>query len=198
MADRRRFEAANQGVVGGLKIASARPDGPECGVRYRAAVLGTSLVDVVQAAGGLMFDRMRLGWEVVTVVTDCSDERPLQILGARAVHSDSVKAEEVRTEIPHNLVVAGDLLRNDRTVRRWVEQLLDHGLTEVFVWRTSAVAPKSDASAMEHRLSQAARVFKTAALRAASGPETQCGPTEIFLVGGVASGAAEIRLIPPR
>jgi hypothetical protein len=55
------FGGADESTVEGFELDSARLHRRECGVRYRAAVLGTSLAEVVRAAGGLVFDRVRQG-----------------------------------------------------------------------------------------------------------------------------------------
>jgi hypothetical protein len=184
-----RFDSTDRPTIAQFRLGSARPGHPHCGIRYRAVVLGTSVIDVVRATGGLIFDRTHQGWEVVAVLTDCADCRPLKIVGANVVHSDIAHAGQVRAEVPRALLIAADLLRDDPTVRQWVQQSIDHGLTDVAVWDCGGSAPSGARRPMKHWLSQAARVFKTEALRAAaSAPAGLCAPAEVFRVGGVVSG----------
>ena len=54
----------------------------EC-LRYRLDVVAANPVDVVQSAGGWLYDRMMAGWEVTVLLPDGFDTRPLRILGVR-------------------------------------------------------------------------------------------------------------------
>ena len=60
-----------------------RADG-EC-LRYRLDVVAASAVDVVQSAGGWLYDRVMAGWEVTVLLPHGCDTRPLRILGVRAL-----------------------------------------------------------------------------------------------------------------
>jgi hypothetical protein len=178
--DAAEIDAAEKltGVTAGHHPQSAR--------RYHAVVLGSSPLDVVRAAGGLIFDRTRLGWKVVALLTACREDRPLRILGAGVV--GDAHPEQLRAQIPHLLVVGAHLLRDDPTVRRWARKSVEHGLTDVAVWYEGGLTPRAGASQMQHRLSGAARVFKATALQAAGAPAERCELPEVFRMARVVSG----------
>ncbi|HWF27336.1 MAG TPA: hypothetical protein VG327_02980, partial [Mycobacterium sp.] len=60
---------------------TTRADG-EC-LRYRLDVVAASTVDVVQSAGGWLYDRVMAGWEVTVLLPHSCDSRSLRILGVR-------------------------------------------------------------------------------------------------------------------
>lgn len=183
MADRRSLDASDQHTRERFQLASARLDRPEWAIPYRVVVLGASARDVVQAAGGLIFDRIRSGWEAVAMLPDSSDERPLRILGAKAIRADGEDAQQVMTEVPHALVVSADLLCENTSIGQWIHNSLNPSLTALWVWDLSTVRQPNVAALTKHHLSSAARIFKTAALRAASVPVERCAHTEIFRNG---------------
>ena len=55
----------------GAAIRTARTDG-EC-LRYRLDVMAASAVDVAQAAGGWLYDRVMAGWEVTVLLPQSCD-----------------------------------------------------------------------------------------------------------------------------
>ncbi|ETB36586.1 hypothetical protein O977_01065, partial [Mycobacterium avium subsp. paratuberculosis 10-5975] len=54
------------------------------GLRYRLDVVAASTVDVVQSAGGWLYDRAMAGWEVTVLLPHGCNTRSLRILGVRA------------------------------------------------------------------------------------------------------------------
>ena len=56
----------------------------EC-LRYRLDVIAVSALDVVQSAGGWLYDRAMAGWQVTVLLPDGSDARSLRILGVQAL-----------------------------------------------------------------------------------------------------------------
>lgn len=142
------------------------------------------MVDVVRSAGGWLFDSVMTGCDVLVLVADYHDARPLRILGARAADLELAVSSRVRGPQPHVLAVDASLIDADARVRRLVRTSLNHGLTEVRLWGDK-LPPELDDEIGEvrHRLSVAARAFKTQALAAAAVPADSIGVTEVFHSG---------------
>ena len=133
---------------------------------HRLTVLAASTADVVQSAGGWLFDRARAGWDVDVRVADRQDVRPLKILGATTVDTS---AQRVRSDVPAGgaLAVSASMLCTDPHVRAHVLGLVKGRDAEVLVWADrwpDELGGRVDAT--EHRLSVAARAFKACALAA--------------------------------
>src|ERR1700739_2914666 len=62
---------------------ATRADG-EC-LRYRLDVVAASAADVVQSAGGWLYDRAMAGWEVAVLLPHGGDTRSLRVLGGRGL-----------------------------------------------------------------------------------------------------------------
>lgn len=155
-------------------------------LRYQLNVVAPTIEDVVQSAGGWLFDRARAGWDVNVLVTDGGDPRPLTILGATAHDPDEGFQSLVRGA-PHvgAMAVSADLLTADARIRDEVVRALKHGLTEVTVWgRRWPAELGRKAEQVEHRVSSAARAFKSHALVAADVAAGAVTPTEtLFRIG---------------
>jgi hypothetical protein len=153
-------------------------------MRYRLAVVGPNMVDVVRFAGGLLFDRVTAGWDVLVIVDDDPAARALQILGADTLDLESALALRGHGPLPNALAVAGDLCSCDPRVREGVLLALDDGLTEVTLWgETWPSGFDYGTDAKEHRLSVAAQAFKAQALAAAAVSSDRVGRTELFCRG---------------
>jgi hypothetical protein len=154
------------------------------GLRYRLDVVAASAVDVVQSAGGWLFDRVRAGW-TVSVLTDARDARSLRILGLEAVDLDSKSLSEFLSAADgagRSLAVSVEVFTADVLVREHVFKALDHHLTEVALWgRGWPVRVSRTMISVQHVLSPAARVFKRYALAAAGTPCDAVEPTEALL-----------------
>ena len=72
---------------GRITAARATCSDGEC-LRYRLDVVAASAADVVQSAGGWLYDRVMAGWEVTALVPHGCDTRPLRILGVQASDAD--------------------------------------------------------------------------------------------------------------
>jgi hypothetical protein len=83
------------------------------------------------------------------------------------------------------LAVSTDLLGADTRVRDEVVRVAKRGLTEVTVWGSQWPAELGrQADSVEHRVSSAARAFKSHALLAADVPTNAVTPTEaLFRIG---------------
>ncbi len=137
-------------------------------MRYRLDVVAATVVDVVRFAGGWLFDRSMAGWDVTVLIADHPDDRPLQILGARVLDLEDALASMDSRPRPQALAAAADLFGCDPRVRQGVLQALDHGATEVTLWGEDWPAELDESvGVVQHRLSMAAQIFKSAAVAAA-------------------------------
>jgi hypothetical protein len=99
------------------------------------------------------------------VVAEHLDDRPLRILGADAVDLDHALASQVRTVWPDTLAVAAELFRHDARVRQGVLETIAEGMTNIVMWGDNwPIELERLTSSVKHRLSVAARAFKTHAL----------------------------------
>jgi hypothetical protein len=148
--------------------------------RYQLNVIAASVADVVQSAGGWLFDRRMAGWEVNILLSERNDARPLRILGATAIDLRTGLASFPRgPERAAALAVAADLLAIDESIQEEVLEAVRSGLTEVALWGNSRPANVGgQVDSTEYRLSAAARVFKGHALAAAGLVDLEVGHTE--------------------
>lgn len=156
----------------------------EC-LRYRLDVVAASAADVVQSAGGWLYDRAMAGWQVTVSLTDRCDTRPLRILGVQS-SGPPAQLAPVGTGSPRQaLAVSAEAFAADGRVRDRVLESLDNRLTEVALWGQGHQGwPLRVNRAMaeaRYVLSAAARMFKGYALAAAEIPCAAVGPTEMML-----------------
>jgi hypothetical protein len=119
------------------------------------------VADLVGSAGGWLCDRARTGWDVTVVLTEPADTRPLTILGADAVEGglhDVVR----RVAAGGTLAISSALLADDERVRAQVLTLVQRAGADVIVW--DGAWPSDER--VEHKLSAAAKAFKSSAARA--------------------------------
>ena len=151
----------------------------EC-LRYRLDVVAGSVVDVVQSAGGWLYDRVMAGWEVTVLLTQSCDTRPLRILGARASDFESAIGSTGQS-----LAVSAEAFNADARVRDKVLKSLDNRLVEVALWGQAQqgwpLGVNRATNRAQHVLSIAARTFKGHALAAAGISCESVGPTETLL-----------------
>ena len=155
-------------------------------LRYQLNVIASTTEDVLQSAGGWLCDRARAGWDVNVLVADGGDPRPLAILGATARDLDDAFLSMVTSASRVGaLAVSADLLAADARVREEILRALKRGLTEVIVWgRQWPAELGGQADPVQHRVSPAARAFKSHALVAADVSTDSVSPTEtLFRVG---------------
>lgn len=157
------------------------------GLRYRLDVVAASAVDVVQSAGGWLYDRAMAGWEVTVLLPQGCDTRPLRILGVRA--SDLESSLGALGAGATSLAVSAEAFGADARVRAAVLESLDSRLTEVALWGDGwPLGVNRATTRAQHLLSGAARTFKGYALAAAGISDATVGSTETLLCD-VASGA---------
>jgi len=157
----------------------------EC-LRYRLDVVGASGVDVVQSAGGWLYDRMMAGWEVTVLLPDGFDTRPLRILGVRALDIQAELAPEFASVgmgvTSQSLAVSAEAFSSDTRVRDRVLDALDRPSTEVALWGDGwPLRINRGMTRAQHVLSSGARVFKGYALAAAGISCDVVDPTETLL-----------------
>ena len=108
------------------------------------------------------------------------------ILGATALDLDDGLLSMVRRASGVGaLAVSADLLGADTRVRGEVHRVLQHGFAEVTVWGEQWPTELGrQADSVQHRLSSAARAFKSHALVAADASPDAVTPTEtLFRIG---------------
>jgi hypothetical protein len=154
--------------------------------RYELNVIAASVADVVQSAGGWLFDRRMAGWDVNILLPDKDDERALRILGATTVdlHAGLACLRRGPERAPA-LAAATDLLARDERIRKEVQEAIRSGLTQVALWGDRRPANLgAQVASTEYPLSAAARVFKGHALVAAGLVDMEVGETETLYRGG--------------
>ncbi|KKC04643.1 hypothetical protein [Mycobacterium nebraskense] len=153
-----------------VKAARASRADREC-LRYRLDVIAVSALDVVQSAGGWLYDRAMAGWQVTVLLPNGSDARSLRILGVQTLDLDEQFAAIGHGSTSQSLAVSAEAFTADARVRDKVLASLDDRLTEVALW---GQAPSGWPLRVDRRmaraqyaLSAAARRFKGHALAAA-------------------------------
>lgn len=160
--------------------------------REQLLLLCDSVADVVDAAGGWIFDRGLAGCDVTVLLTDETDDRALRILGADALRRGAPGAEMHRTR-PDTLMLSTNMFRNDARVRQRILQTVERGFTNVMMWGDSGPAELDcPMTSVEHRLSIAARAFKKEALAAVGAAPKSAGLVETF--HSIGSGVQAARL----
>ncbi|CPR13029.1 hypothetical protein BN971_04336 [Mycobacterium bohemicum DSM 44277] len=168
-------------VSAGNRVAAAhssRPSGER--LRYRLQVVAAGAADIVESAGGWLYDRVMAGWEVTALLPPGADTRPLRILGVTVCDQRSGLGEA--SAASQSLAVSAEAFTADEEVRRRVLACLEDRLTEVALWGDGWPLGVHRATAeAQHLLSAAARRFKRHALAAAGIPDALIAPTETLL-----------------
>jgi hypothetical protein len=165
-----------------IPASASEPD-----LRYRLNIVAPSVVEVVEHAGGWVFDRVMAGWDVLVIVGELLDDRPLRILGADSLSFETALSSNRPCGHPQSLAVPTELFECDSRVRNWVLKALNQGLTQVALWGRSCPPQLSDhVDFGQHRLTTAARTYKAQALAAADVAHMSVGDTENFHTGAVA------------
>jgi hypothetical protein len=147
--------------------------------------------EVVQFAGGWLFDQVMAGWDVTVLSADHADPRPLAILGVRVVDLETVLTRQVSGSCLQAIAVHANLYDADARVRQMVGEALRGGQADVRLWGEGCSAGFDVAAGpVWHRLSVAARAFKAQALAAASVPAAPGEVTEVFRRGEIRSPSA--------
>ncbi|MFF7939753.1 hypothetical protein ACFZC5_08590 [Nocardia gamkensis] len=198
---RRSVDSIDRGVRELHSVARWRAHARRHPLRYRLAVVAPSATEVIRHAGGWLFDRTTAGWEVTVLVADHANVRPLRILGATVLDLEQSLTTPVHDTWPTAVAVAAQTYRSDDRVRAGVLDCLDRGLTEVALWGVDLPAElEHRVDHAQHRMSVAARAFKSCALTAAGLPAEAVGASEAFRTGELRPPAyrCEVDLVPAR
>jgi len=171
-------------------MSAGAPRGDTESLRYRFDVVAASAVDVVQSAGGWLYDRAMAGWEVVVLLPDgphFEDGRPLRILGVQVSELES--EFEAAGATAKSLAVSAEAFAADERVRDLVLKARGDRLTEVALWGEHwPLEMNRGLTRVHYALSAAARRFKRQALVAAGMPCESVDPTETLLTDSVRLG----------
>lgn len=145
------------------------------------------VVDAVRFTGGWLYDQVAAGWEVVVIVPENSDLRPLEILGVTAaVDLEAALRTVPQAPMPDTVAVAAELFDTDARIRAGMLEALSEDPTVITVFgETVPVELESRFQDKKHQLSRAAQVFKSHALAAASMPRDMVTRTEVFRSGRI-------------
>jgi hypothetical protein len=143
------------------------------------SVMSTGVADTVRFAGGLIFDRVKVGWRVTVLLPVGEDTRALRILGAD-VADIAVPPAELR-DIRTALAASAAMYACDASTRSEVMTALATKTTEVIVWGAALSDDIEHGSRLiSYRLSRAALAFKSHALAAAGLDPLSIESTETF------------------
>jgi hypothetical protein len=138
--------------------------------------------DVLQVAGGWLCDQVLAGWDVTVVAADHidhEDHRALRILGVRGRALEAAVTWPVNGACLQAIALQAELYKADERVRQLVHRAVRAGRTEMRVWGEAWPEDFAErADPVTHRLSAAARAFKTQALAAASVASAAASPAE--------------------
>ncbi|MXP23294.1 hypothetical protein GIY30_18315 [Gordonia sp. HNM0687] len=133
-------------------------------MKYQLDIISDSVGDLVLHAGGWIYDRVTAGWEVNIALPLGADPRPVRILGAAPTVLD-ITGHRLRACRPA-IATSVDFCRRNGEVAKVVASAARNE-TEVTMWGEDGFGIDSTASVpVSHRLSVAARAFKTQALAA--------------------------------
>lgn len=136
--------------------------------RYQLDVIAPRLADVVRHTGGWLFDHVMAGWDVTALLPECSDPRPLHILGVQVATVNN-EPEKDCAPIASTVAVCETIYREQAGIRRRLDHAVEHG-SKVVLWPGDPVAHTVPAvGQVRHRLTRAACVFKAEALQALTG-----------------------------
>jgi hypothetical protein len=146
--------------------------------------IAPSAAEAVRYAGGWLFDQVMAGWDVTVITAEAGDPRPLDILGVRARNFDAVFAAPLLGPCLQAIALRADLYQDDERVRQLVRAAAEAGRAEIRLWGEIWPADfDGSGDPVSHRLSLAARAFKTQALAAADLRGAPLAETEVFRRG---------------
>ena len=95
-----------------INAARATRTDREC-LRYRLDVIAVSALDVVQSAGGWLYDRAMAGWRVTVLLPDGSGARSLRILGVQVLDLEEQLAAMDPGSTSQDLAVSAEAFTAD-------------------------------------------------------------------------------------
>lgn len=146
---------------------------------YQLDIIGDDMSDLVRHAGGWIYDRVAAGWEVTVLLPFADDPRPMRILGAHSEVVDPVRRLDERC--PQAIAASARLCDHDSGMTAALLTALHTRDAEVTLWGEPWPADlQSPPVAATHRLSLAARAFKSQALAASGAARVPVGAYEVF------------------
>lgn len=154
-------------------------------MEYRLLAIGPTVLDVVAYTGGYLFDQSMAGWRVRAAVPATDDHLPLAILGVESTELEAALVEFASERSAGVVVVCANFHDHDHAVGAVVRAAVKEAQADVLLWDRETDADEfTSACAVRHRLSHAARAFKTLALSAATGAPRDAQMTESFRTAG--------------
>ena len=142
------------------------------GTRYRLAVVGASVAEIVQHTGGLLFDYGIDGWDVTVIAPAVTRCRALEILGAGVLDLDSkpalstYRSSRSGDDLKVDAVMGqADLFRTRQELPEVLSRWFDCAAAEFLLWGDLKTIDRP--RLREYRMSIAAKAFKSRALEAA-------------------------------
>ncbi|MEE4023436.1 hypothetical protein V1Y59_10135 [Gordonia sp. PKS22-38] len=147
-------------------------------MKYQLDIISDCVDDLVQHAGGWIYDRATAGWEVTVSLPLGVDRRPIQILGAHTTLLD-LSRDRLPCSRPAIATSVAMCRRDARLAAMLTDAYRDD--TEITLWGDGDTVDDDLArGAVSHRLSVAARAFKAQALAAVGSRPTIVGRHETF------------------
>jgi hypothetical protein len=142
--------------------------------RYRLAVVTADSTELVRSAGGYLFDRSFAGWDVdVTLPNERQDTTPLKVLGVRI---NEAAAEGFRLDPPVRILLIDPSLVETAGIE-WAARRCD---ADILFTDPHPTRIRASVTRETHRLSSAARAFKTQALIVSGSPAAPMESVETF------------------
>ncbi|MFE6861906.1 hypothetical protein [Nocardia sp. NPDC057668] len=187
--DARSFDSSQRAGARDSRIIGARDRFEWGNIRYRLDVVAANIADVVEHAGGWLFDRASAGWEVSVLVDELTDDdRPMRILGAEVLDLKAVLDSGGSGRQPHAIAIAADVIDRDARTGEGLRLAMADGGIQVVGWGAGWPANAFPVDPVLHRLSAAARVFKAQALTAAGLGEDSEVPRRVDATERLCSG----------
>jgi hypothetical protein len=135
---------------------------------FRLDVVALTVGDLVQSAGGLLFDRVAAGWDVAVGIHDGRDLEALRILGLNAQPLESAFESFTGRPAPH-LAVAAEAWAFDSGVAEFASSTARSASSTLLLWGAAcATGGNRRLKTVNYQPSAAARAFKAHALSAAA------------------------------
>ncbi|KAB7758055.1 hypothetical protein [Mycolicibacterium mucogenicum] len=149
-------------------------------LEYDLTVIASDAEDVVRAAGGWLCDRVLAGWKVGMFTAATAAPAAAGVLGVRLLPADTDLIALVRSTSAA-LAISAEFLDANEALRAEVLRAVDRSGLELTVWGTMPAGALAGRLAINrHRLSGAARAFKSHALAASGSSCTSAGLAEEF------------------
>ncbi|PXX01617.1 hypothetical protein [Mycolicibacterium moriokaense] len=150
---------------------------------YTIEIAAPDVASLVSGAGGLLFDRGRVGWKVRVVLGAVENVQPLRILAC--IETPCWSLQRLRREPRSStLAIHGDLLTSNPATRDVVMKAIRRAGSEVIVFGERLPDLGESVTEVSYPLGAAARAFKRQAQHAAGAGRGRVGETEVFRRAG--------------